>query len=1314
MKTIRLLIYGFVAAMAAQACGGEAEPKGKLLRIAIAPPAPLEGRVSDAGLWAVAVSVWLQEALSAVENAEVVASERAALIFETVTSAAWLGADRDLRGAFSGYEPIDVLIVARPGVVGGELTVWKGEGTMRLTVERPTTERLRAAVVQAANFVADRLFLEGERRNALIAVPEMDGESLGVLFSAAQVSASWPHNPGEAKLIALQPVWKKYPSHPRVCAEVLRAVTAQLAAQRRDQSYTPTAVQIGRMALPPVLGTPYEESALALVRQDPAVFIPELERAVRDLMKQAAEGTLGAALDAVLEGRGSGEQASQDPSSVWVSGGYSRAQQLGAVRLLARVEDSAAHRTIQTLVRHPDPEVRGAAEPPRALTEGASDRSLSSAEALIREAQDPEEAVAAKARRLLQHRLPSDPWERTAFRLRIAHPLEREAIVERMGQDFSDRATALLSETAAENPDPHVRAKALRVLAGRDAGVACRLAGEALTRRPGHRLERLYAAAVFLDYAGADQVEAIRRLLAEEPEPAIREFLAAALARAEGRPLPPGGAAARKVGGARNLAWLCGMGLEAAQSPFDAYYLLSMPGDLERWRGVQAAGKIVFVRLTPIGHPGLAALNRSWRDRFWLALERELTPERVSLLDGIVLGEETMTMAPEGLWADGWFLFCEEMGLDPDRIRGEPAALTSAETQRWKEWAYEKSVEGFNRIVDFVRLRWRRERPGLQVCTFLPGEIGKTGPNIRRWQFDVVGIYDYKCDQRMAAFSLVRRLKTLWPDRPVLWLSLGIGGYEMNPVWFTHRAPERPLATRRIRAYADAVAAWLAGADTGWFSTWIFVAPRYQKGMPLRGVQVHLEDLFPESPMLERALAYAFQGAEEMEEIRGVRAPRPAEGLPVFEDEGAGEDIVKELAEALEGRDPEGDRRRLLAERKESLRRGFWLYRHYLEECARVFRSLPRLAEQGSAALAVHPGVSVWTTPTTPNPLVPGHALLNGYDFADDERQLVEPGTDLSRYRMILLHNPSSLEGAVGDAVLRWLRETEGILYLHRPGEMPAMPWGEEIECRKTGRAGGKTLPALSLQDEEGNSVEVKGAVLGAVMRVRGERSRVLFRRGGDAVLVLWGDPALYRGQVILDGVESASRDYLERLRAILKTVGGEAVDGLLDGPILHSVRKVGGVTAAACSGYYRDVSERVAYKGVDLLTGEANPEVGGGLSGALVADRFQSGHLHLEDGFMFLSEHPLNREVLQKTPGGWIWLGGGLLRVTRQGPLGVVPLEGPPLRSVAVEEMGRWLMGGKPTGVLILSPGSTDAVWRVYVRSEQPVRIEPLEGEER
>jgi hypothetical protein len=1174
---------------------------------------------------------------------------------------------------------------------------------------------LMKELAKAAEFVAGAFALPAGAAAAVSALPDLDGETFGAICQARQTFTPWPRNSGESRLILLQPGWKKHQADPRTCAEVVRGAAVQLASKSRDGAYNGTALNMARMALPPILGTPFEEAAVDLAEAAPAEIAPELIRIAGGLLKEATGGKVGAALDDLLDAK---EEAAPAPvpsaGGAWASGVFTRPQMLGALRILARLPQKEAQETLARLEKHPEAEVIKAVADARAATNAGPGRAILPAdlpkERLIQLANDPDTASANEACRRLAALRPAGESEAAAFDLLVAHPARRLRLLDELAAAGAPWAPALIESAAASNPDAYTRAAALALLASRSPEKARPLALAAL-RGDGHKWLRLQAAAVLAGQAAAADEPALRALAA--PEPAVRAYLAAALARAGGQPVPKMGTPARPVAGRRNLAWMCGLGEYGPESPFDAYYCLSLPTDLAHWKRAYDAGKIFFVRISTVGHPGLVTLNRQQRDRFWLQIDAALPAETLPLIDGLVFGEETMKMDPEGLWKDGWRLFCEELKVDASRVNGNPEALTGPERQAWQSWAYERGVDGFNMIYDYVKLRYALERPGLQVCTFLPGEPATAG--LRRWKFDVGGIYDYKCDSRLSAYSLVRRIKTLWPGRPVIWLSFGIGGYEMNPVKRNLQVPAQPMATRRIRCYADSVAAWLAGADTGWFSVWIFVDPNFSGDrMSMSGVQVLVEDIGRDSDLLKKGVAFAFKGAEE--ELTAPKAPKAAApDADLLAGDKPDEGELEGLADLVQGRDRSAEARDSIDKRKEAFARGFLFYQQYVYDCARVCKSLPRLPERQHPALAVYPGATVWVTPPTPNPVVPGMALLNAFDFLSDFKEVSQ--IDLSPYRIIMVRDPGAQPAAVAAAVTAWLEKTDGLLYIQGGFEAEAewggpenlagklktpWPWAGEVRMAKA-PAAGRGLKALALSGA-GGAVGVKGGQVACTWALSGARAKPLLAAAEGPVLAVWRDPARFKGVVVFDGVENASRDYVLALRGHLAEAAGPASGALLAGPVLLETETISGVTAAAATGYYKDVSDRPAFGGFDLLTGEPDPVVGGGISGALAATNYVAGHVAVLNGIALLAE----REPVRVEPagGGLVFGGGGLVRLASAGGLDVQAREGAPLP--VITNAAAWIAGGAGEGVALVMAATNRPV--VYVRSEREVSVKRRE----
>jgi hypothetical protein len=503
--------------------------------------------------------------------------------------------------------------------------------------------------------------------------------------------------------------------------------------------------------------------------------------------------------------------------------------------------------------------------------------------------------------------------------------------------------------------------------------------------------------------------------------------------------------------------------------------------------------------------------------------------------------------------------------------------LNVYEARAWTHWALERAVDGFNALYDYTKLKYGKLRPGIQVATFLP-EQGMLGvgenPADLRWKFDVGGVYDYKGCNRMAAYSMVRRYKTLWPERPIIWLSLGVGGYEMNPVKRTQEVPSALMIERGNRAWADSVSAYAAGADPGWFSVWIFVAKDWKgTAADLAGVQVLAEDIFPGSALLERAIDYSFRGAEA--DYEAVAPPKLDEKkLDDTEEEGQTEDEL-----GLEHKDVKKAKiRKAIEEHKEKFRLGFYAYGKYVYDCARALEGLPRQNPRPSA-LVIRPNVSVWSYPATRNPLIPAEALLSSYDFLCDVNQA--PGIDLSRYRLIIVHDPGPLADETIESLTRWLREQPGLLYVHRaisadnadeasrPDDHDGVlkndwPWEQDVSVAPAGQGGKPERCALSGQ---GGEVAVEQACVVGRFTVTGKSAQALLSQAGKPVLVLWRRDG-FKGAVLFDGVESASGEYLLALREQLNKAHDAFGAGMkIEGPVLHQVAQDGNLVAAACTG---------------------------------------------------------------------------------------------------------------------------------------------------
>jgi hypothetical protein len=155
-----------------------------------------------------------------------------------------------------------------------------------------------------------------------------------------------------------------------------------------------------------------------------------------------------------------------------------------------------------------------------------------------------------------------------------------------------------------------------------------------------------------------------------------------------------------------------------------------------------------------------------------------------------------------------------------------------------------------------------------------------------------------------------------------------------------------------------------------------------------------------------------------------------------------------------------------------------------------------------------------------------------------------------------------------------------------------------------------------------------------------------------------------------------------------------------LDGPLLHQVGRDGPITAASCTPYYRSVSEKKAYEGLDLLTGHVDPVVGGGRSAALTAPGWCGPHAASLNGYAVLCEKKL--EDIRSIDGGVLVRSGGLIRIASSEPqIAVKKRSGAELERL--ERDVEWILWGKREGFVSVER-SPEKGSIVYVRSDDPV----------
>ena len=940
---------------------------------------------------------------------------------------------------------------------------------------------------------------------------------------------------------------------------------------------------------------------------------------------------------------------------------------------------------------------------------------------LIVLANDPDGDVVLAARDALLPLRPADATGKMRFDLATSVPYLRHRAVAQLRNSKEAWARAELIG-ACENPEAHTRVAALEAMHDLDAAAARPLVLKA-TLDP-HRYVRLRAASLIAQIADSTQAAGIKDSLSKQSDRATKLYLEDALARAEGRPLPPPQPAANSViGGGNNIAWLSPHGGNA-DSPYGAYYMLSHGNHVrddergEEHRKAHAAGKAFFYRVDPVGNPGLIMVDGLIQDQFWLYLDDQLDTPHLPYIDGLVYGEESMSMSPDALWPLGWRFFCEETGIDPVRINGEMKALNPYEARAWYTWATRRCVEGFNRLYDYTKLKFGKLHPGIQVCTFLPeqGFGGAPNPADFEWKFDVGGIYHYVDDTRKTAFSLVRRYKTIWPDRPVLWLSNGIGVYERTPIQYNYKAPTAPIVGRTYRAYTDALTAWIAGADTGWFSIWAFLPWDWVNAgiTSLKGPTVTPEDMTPESPKLRMCIDFAFAGVDNM--LRNKQGIAEVAAKPIELQRSTEEKKVDDLIEAMEKpTGPDSIAKQVLHD-KDAMYAGFQFYRKHLTDLARLFASLPRNNTK-SDVLVVQPGLDLWGGVVGS----PATDLLNFYDFLLDINQTAR--LDLPRYKLIAVKDPGSLTDAAIASLTKWLKETPGVLYVHidltadnthQFGTPEAFdgklkldwPWEADLAVVTPPKpaAPPKNDAALQLVAGDGAPFDVPGATVLRTFKLGGANARALLTHDKQPVLAIWRHPQ-FKGVVVFDGVDGGGMAYSERIRSVLNDLKTKSNLGVaLEGQFRHEMLAGNGWIAQTTAG------SRVERKlqGNDMLTGALNPVVGPYKSAAFVATEFKGRFAASFNGVSVLCDQTI--KSIEKVEGGIVIECDGLMQAsTVTGKVDVKAVNGDAIKPIADEDLNRWVIFDNTAGIATQPTGhakESDPATLVYIRHNGPVTI--------
>jgi HEAT repeat protein len=854
---------------------------------------------------------------------------------------------------------------------------------------------------------------------------------------------------------------------------------------------------------------------------------------------------------------------------------------------------------------------------------------------LVALANHPDNGLAESARQRLAGVMLADPFARRQFELAVGHPYVRRSEIDEAVQSGTPDDLTLLAG-ATTNAEPHTRAYALWRLAEKDPARAVAPAIRLLADP--HRWVRLHAAAVAARTARPEDAAALKQARGEESDEATRLYLDDALARAEGKPAAAARPAVNRVRNDVAQVFLCGHGNDCTNSPIQGYYDLAYNPDGPA-RQAHAAGKVFLARANKTAkNPAQVFLNTGWRDGFWLGLDEDFGD--LAALDGIVLGEESMYFRPWNEWDNGWGLFCREAGIDPLRVAGDREKLTETEKQAFLNWEQKVAVEGFNAMAGWIKLKYGKLKPGFQVVTFMPDQNGPCAYD-RDWKFDVGAGYYYDTNNRHR-YTQIRRFKTLWPDRPVIWLCDGnpTSGADA-PLNYKYKPLASPLVNPHAPPFADALCAWMAGAQPGYFYSKLAIHKDMKPGPSAAGTWVTLEEMSATGSVLKQALDTMFRGVDEVyrtaSEMKQAHADQANRGLEV----GAKEVEIPDLTDSKPGQDSFSLR---MKTERDAMRLGILLEKEIVWACSRLLSDLPRLSPTNDILLVgdIRAQAGALRLPTS-------------YDFLDGVNKVV--GADLARYRLIAVANEdrSRLRDKAIASMTAWLRDVPGLLVVR--GWLPTENAAEAA-----------TAADLDGKLEMDWPWETDVAVTGNEYRVTGPGAIEIGTR-----LVYW-QGAGFKGGVLFDQSDLAPEALRERIN---KLVSEKKVGVPLAGPIgMETAAWPAGAAAVSCKkgpvGEYK-------LSGLDRLSGLLDPVLGAQRTGALTGEGFTGVYVASWNGVSVLGTRPL-RSVKAVDGGLELECDGVVQAVSAKGDV-AVRCEGAPPPAIEDKVVLAWLLESTAPG---------------------------------
>ena len=864
------------------------------------------------------------------------------------------------------------------------------------------------------------------------------------------------------------------------------------------------------------------------------------------------------------------------------------------------------------------------------------------------------------------------PGDDQLFRLECGSQYERLTLLTGMVARRDIVPDFDLLRKASTNFLPIVRFESLRLIVQHYPKQASNFVGAAL--RDPHRWVRMQAAAIACDINAPELTDELNAAIARESCIYIAPLLKTAIAKATGAPLPPSRPAARPHSDAKRWVWTHHFtDKDADYSPLDAFICYAeAPRVYPKF--AMESGKTTYGRVLWGRAPGGDELVRSPRafDTIWGCFDSEVDDDYYTLIDGFDIRNLSIGSDWDGCWRD----FCRDARIDPAPIAGDISKLNVYERRAYDNWSLDRGISCSNLLNDLVKLRYRYTRPNLRFVMWsnsLAVFYREYNLPFERWNFDMGWTLEPGSDPDGGSYLRARVNRTIWPDRSYLYSAPVPGGLPDGWVRFDSPMPKSFIYKSPNDIYTHSLLAWLSESHLKLHGYWRFIDYKTAAtGLYPPSVGVGYNTIGPDPEQLEKAIEHAFADAPLEMPKRAVGITPPETGL-----------------------DPEADRKVFAEPLKKSIRLGMKLMQKHLYDIARIFTSLPRF-ELHADTLMIEPGLGApsLTAPAGLPPVVAARELANQFDLLPGVNLVV--GRDLSKYKIIIVHNASLLRDETIVALTKWLRDTSGLLVIHQ--DLTAdnraesstttdhdgvlredWPWEKDLAIQPAATETAFELGKLQLTTDAGKLAITADKNM-SVAACRSEKAVALARVGDSVVLARWRDPA-FKGAVLFDGLRSPSKPYVDLLAEKMNELAKQAVGRAVTGGAVLKDAETDSFHVVASPGYGDGLKSTRKITGIDLLSGVVDPTVGPRSGSVIVPTKdYFNRYLACTPSIVALGEREFTQAGKAPAGNGLLLNNVGVVQLAGRGKLRVVKKDGTAIPAIPFDF--EWLFDGKSEGV--------------------------------